>query len=116
MKLRRVVQIVSEFFAKPFHEIRVLDLACMEGLYAVEFARHGADVVAIEGREENIVKAEMRSHRITVAAVKGRHRNLISCLPCKLKNEKISLKNPTAFYGAIASAHFASLADLFPFH
>jgi hypothetical protein len=35
----------------------VLDLACLEGLYAIEFALHGATAVGIEGRETNLAKA-----------------------------------------------------------
>lgn len=35
----------------------MLDLACLEGLYGIELARHGAEVVGIEGREANIEKA-----------------------------------------------------------
>ncbi len=57
IKLRRIVQIVSDIVGKPFHELRILDLACLERLYAIEFARCGAEVVAIEGREANIEKA-----------------------------------------------------------
>ena len=37
--------------------VRVLDLASLEGMYALELARRGADVVAIEGREANVEKA-----------------------------------------------------------
>jgi 2-polyprenyl-3-methyl-5-hydroxy-6-metoxy-1,4-benzoquinol methylase len=54
---RRVLQIVSDVLNRPLNEIRVLDLACLEGLYAVEFARHGARVVGIEIRESHIQKA-----------------------------------------------------------
>ena len=46
IKLRRIVQIVSDIVGKPFHELRILDLACLERLYAIEFARCGAEVVA----------------------------------------------------------------------
>ena len=35
----------------------MVDLGCLEGLYCIEFARHGAEVVGIEGREANIEKA-----------------------------------------------------------
>lgn len=57
IKLRRIVQIVSDLAPKPLADLRVLDLACLEGLYAVELARQGARVVAIEGRESNIARA-----------------------------------------------------------
>jgi SAM-dependent methyltransferase len=56
-RLRRIVQIISDVTGRPFEQLRVLDLACLEGLFAVELARRGADVVAIEGREANIEKA-----------------------------------------------------------
>lgn len=57
VKLRRVTQIVSDLFEGGFESLRVLDLACLEGMYALEFARRGAEVVAIEGREANLEKA-----------------------------------------------------------
>jgi hypothetical protein len=56
VKLRRIVQIVSDAAARPLSELRVLDLASLEGLYAVELARHGARAVAVEGRETNAEK------------------------------------------------------------
>lgn len=56
-KLRRIVQIVTDLARQPLSELRIIDLACGEGQYAIEFARHGAHVVAIEGREANIEKA-----------------------------------------------------------
>lgn len=57
IKLRRIVQTVADLAARPMHSLRILDLACLEGLYAVECALHGASVVGIEGRKANIEKA-----------------------------------------------------------
>lgn len=57
VKLRRVTQLVSDLCAGQLEGLRVLDLACLEGMYALELARRGAEVVAIEGREANIEKA-----------------------------------------------------------
>jgi SAM-dependent methyltransferase len=58
VKLRRIVQIVADMAQKPLEKLRILDLACLEGQYAIEFARRGATVVAIEGRTANIKKAQ----------------------------------------------------------
>lgn len=57
IKLRRIVQVICDIVDKPLENLRILDLACLEGLYAIELARHGAKVVAIESREANIEKA-----------------------------------------------------------
>ena len=56
-RLRRVMQIIDDVAARAPQNLRVLDLACLEGMYSVELARRGATVVAIEGREANIAKA-----------------------------------------------------------
>jgi 16S rRNA G527 N7-methylase RsmG len=56
VKLRRITQVVSDIAGRPLADLRVLDLGSLEGLYAVELARHGASVVAVEIREANIEK------------------------------------------------------------
>jgi SAM-dependent methyltransferase len=57
-RLQRIVQIVSDVSQRPLHELRILDLGCLEGLFAIELARQGAEVVGIEGREANLAKAQ----------------------------------------------------------
>jgi Methyltransferase domain len=57
VKLRRVLQIVADTTRRPLNSLRLLDLACHEGIYAIEFARHGASVLGIEGRQAHIEKA-----------------------------------------------------------
>lgn len=52
------VRVTEDFISQPLKELRVLDLASLEGMYAFEFARHGCEVVGIEGRLENIEKAK----------------------------------------------------------
>ena len=66
LRLRRVVQLVSDISPKPLERLRVVDLACLEGLFAVEFARRGADVVAVEAREPNIEKARFAKAALTL--------------------------------------------------
>lgn len=58
-RLIRFGQLVSDFSDRPFSALRILDLACLEGEYAIEFARQGAEVVGIEGRSANIEKARL---------------------------------------------------------
>jgi SAM-dependent methyltransferase len=74
-----VLQVVADLSKKRLSELRVLDLACYEGTYAIEFALHGAEVVGIEGREENIARARerIRAHRLDrVELVRGDVRDL----------------------------------------
>lgn len=56
-KLRRMTQIVLDWCGGNLAGKRVLDLACLEGMYGLELALHGAEVVGIEGREANLAKA-----------------------------------------------------------
>jgi SAM-dependent methyltransferase len=63
VKLRRVVQLVDDVCGR-IDGLRVLDLACLEGLYALELAARGADVVAIEGREANLAKARFAARAL----------------------------------------------------
>ena len=53
-RLYRFVQIASDLSRKPLKDLRVLDLACLEGQFAIEFALQGARVVATEGRPANL--------------------------------------------------------------
>ncbi len=51
------VKVAQDFLLRPFQDLRILDLGCLEGMYAFEFAKHGAEVFGIEGRLANIEKA-----------------------------------------------------------
>jgi SAM-dependent methyltransferase len=57
-RVKRIVQIVSDICQKPWENLRVLDLACLEGGFSIEFALRGASVLGIEGREAHIAKAK----------------------------------------------------------
>jgi 2-polyprenyl-3-methyl-5-hydroxy-6-metoxy-1,4-benzoquinol methylase len=56
-KVRRILQVVSDVARKPLKDLRILDLACLEGGYAIEFASQGATVVGIEARKVSVEKA-----------------------------------------------------------
>lgn len=57
VKVQRFVQAIADLTGRDFANLRVLDLACLEGLYGIELALQGAQVVGIEGREANLEKA-----------------------------------------------------------
>lgn len=64
VKLRRVTQLALDVFGGSLDGVRVLDLACLEGMYSLELARRGAGVVAIEGREANVEKARFAARTL----------------------------------------------------
>lgn len=57
-RLRRLLQLGADTVGKPLNQCRVLDLACLEGHYAIEFALHGSEVVGTEGRAVSVAKCE----------------------------------------------------------
>lgn len=71
--IRAFIQAVSDLARKPLNQLRVLDLGCHEGGYAIEFGLHGATVVGIEGREANIEKARFAAETLGLSQVTFRH-------------------------------------------
>lgn len=55
-RLARMLQIVQDLGTPAGRPLRVLDLGALEGLFAVELARRGADVVAVEARAGNAAR------------------------------------------------------------
>jgi SAM-dependent methyltransferase len=55
-RLKRLVQCATDMVGKPLNQCRVLDLACLEGHYGIEFALQGAQSVCVEIREANLAK------------------------------------------------------------
>jgi SAM-dependent methyltransferase len=62
--LRRTVQTIADLSMKPWNQLRILDLGSLEGFYSLEFAAHGAEVVAIEGRESNNAHARFAAEAL----------------------------------------------------
>jgi SAM-dependent methyltransferase len=58
VRVRRAVQTVLDLAAVRIKELRVLDLGCGEGGFALELGKQGAEVVAIERRAALAEKAE----------------------------------------------------------
>lgn len=67
VKVHRVTQIASDLSGGYLEGKRVLDIACLEGIYAIELARRGARVTAVEIREANIEKARFAADAFGVA-------------------------------------------------
>jgi SAM-dependent methyltransferase len=64
VKVRRVMQLVADLARRPFRDLRILDLGCGEGVYAIEAALAGAQVTALDARTERMSEG---------AAVAARH-------------------------------------------
>src|SRR3954451_20701742 len=62
--LRRFTQITADLAGRPIHELRVLDLGCLEGQYGIELALQGAEVVGVDVREEHLAKARFAAERL----------------------------------------------------
>lgn len=52
-------EMVRDFGFDSLTGVSFADLACLEGLHALAFAREGADALALEGRRSNLAKAEL---------------------------------------------------------
>ena len=53
-KVRRVMQITRDLAPRPFSALRILDLGCGEGVYAIEAGLRGARVLALDARTERM--------------------------------------------------------------
>ena len=56
-RLKRIIQASSDLVGKPLSECSVLDLGCLDGMFTIEFALHGAKAVGVEVRESHVKKA-----------------------------------------------------------
>ncbi len=54
---RRYLQVIADLLRKPFADLRILDLGCLEGGVAIECGMQGAEVIGIDGRDAHIAKA-----------------------------------------------------------
>lgn len=54
VKVRRVMQLIADLARRPFQDLRILDLGCGEGVYAIEAGLRGAQVLALDARTERM--------------------------------------------------------------
>ena len=64
LKVRRIMQIVRDLAYKPMEELSILDLACGEGVYAIETALRGCKVCALDAREQRMEQGANISGRL----------------------------------------------------
>lgn len=64
VKVRRVMQIISDFSTVPFDQLHILDLACGEGVYSIEAALRGAQVFALDARTERMDEGAKAANRL----------------------------------------------------
>jgi hypothetical protein len=63
------MQVVSDFARFRLSELKIVDLASLEGHYSIELALRGSNVVGIEGRRSNIDKARAEQQRLNLKNV-----------------------------------------------
>jgi SAM-dependent methyltransferase len=54
VKIRRIMQSTRDLMSRPFAELRILDLGCGEGVYAIEAGLRGAEVIALDARTQRL--------------------------------------------------------------
>jgi SAM-dependent methyltransferase len=62
-----VLQVAQDIMGGPLEGRRILDLGAAEGLFAVEMALQGAEVVAVEGRQAHVEKARFAKDALDLA-------------------------------------------------
>jgi SAM-dependent methyltransferase len=82
-RVRRVVQLVADLAHGPVERLRILDLGALEGLFAVELARRGASVVAVEGREANLEKMRLAQEALGLEHLELRYEDVRTLDPAR---------------------------------
>jgi SAM-dependent methyltransferase len=56
VKVRRIMQITHDLGRQPFEKLRILDLGCGDGAYAIEAGLRGAEVIALDARTQRMAQ------------------------------------------------------------
>lgn len=71
-RLKRIAQIIADLVNKPLSQCRILDLGSLEGLFSIEMAQQGAEVVGVEIRRNNLEKAEFLKEALGLSNLRFR--------------------------------------------
>lgn len=63
-RVRRVIQVTSDLAKAPMNQIRILDLGCGEGVFAIEAALRGSEVVALDARTARMQQGQEIARRL----------------------------------------------------
>ena len=69
VRVRRVMQLTRDLSPRPFNELRILDHACGDGVYSIEAALRGAQVLAMDARNERMDEGAAAARRLGLANV-----------------------------------------------
>lgn len=69
VKVRRVMQITRDTAIKPFDQLRILDLACGEGVYSIEAGLRGASVTGVDARSSRMDDGVAAANRLGLSNV-----------------------------------------------
>ncbi len=77
-RLRRILRCCLDLSPRPISEMRVLDLACLEGQYGIELALHGArEVVGVDIRKGNIEKSRYVARQLNLNNIRFIEANVL---------------------------------------
>lgn len=66
-RIRQILQLVVDVNGSDdLSGLRVADLGCLEGAFAIELALHGAEVLGLEGRETNVARARFAAEALSL--------------------------------------------------
>jgi SAM-dependent methyltransferase len=69
VKVRRIMQIRRDVLPRPFDKLRILDLGCGEGCFAIEAGLRGAEVLALDARTQRMDRGAACAERHGLANV-----------------------------------------------
>lgn len=81
VKVRRIMQITRDFSRPLQGAVRILDLGCGEGVYAIEAALGGAEVVAVDARTERMQHGIACASRLGLNKLTFVHRDIRGVQP-----------------------------------